>query len=318
MAMRDLYVAIGAVLLSLLIVLSAAATAQRVSAIEAAAPIGGEDYIALVELSGTIDYDAGDVFSASGITPRAVERLVDKVLKDKAAKAVVIVVNSPGGTAASFEVYEHIKRLSRERVVVVYFTGVGTSGAYLISLPADLLVAHPASLVGSVGAIAVLLNFKGLLDKLGINTTTVTSGDLKDVGNPYREIKREDLEYLRDIVKSFAEVFIEKVREHRGDKIADMREVMRAGVYPAERARQLGLVDLVGTLDVAVQKARELANLSSDAPVKRVERDIDIFEIVSRFQPSAMLPKPSPLSVEILLMWPLPQAQEIVVIRPWD
>ncbi|MCS7107027.1 MAG: signal peptide peptidase SppA [Acidilobaceae archaeon] len=316
--MRDLYVAGAAVLLSVLIVLSAVATAQWVRAIEVSAQLAAQEYVALVELYGPIDYDTGDVFGTSGITPRKVERLVDKIIRDKAAKAVVLVVNSPGGTAASFEVYELIKRLSQERVVVVYFTDVGASGAYLMSLPADLLVAHPASLVGSVGAVAVLLNFKGLLDKLGINATTVTSGDLKDVGNPYRELKEEDVEYLREIVMSLAEVFFEKVREHRGDKIVNMREVMRAGVYPAGKAKQLGLVDLVGTLDAAVQKARELANLSSDVPVRRVEPDIDFFEIVSRFQPSMKIPKPSPLSVEILFMWPLPQAYEVVVIRPWD
>ncbi|MFZ8794804.1 MAG: S49 family peptidase, partial [Acidilobaceae archaeon] len=203
-------------------------------------------YVALVELSGVIDYERPLLGGA--ITPGDARSVFDIVKRDPFAKAVVLIVNSPGGTAASFEVYELVRELSREKVVVAYVTGYGTSGGYLIVLPADEIVAHPTAFVGSVGAIAVIVSYKGLMDKLGINATTVKSGDLKDVGNPYRETTSDDIEAVRRLISGVAGVFAEKVREHRGDKIRDYREILRAGVYTGVEAERLGLVDMVGTL----------------------------------------------------------------------
>ncbi|MCX8196205.1 MAG: signal peptide peptidase SppA [Acidilobaceae archaeon] len=318
--MRTALIVAGAIVLSMVVLLTSLAAAFWLLGLreaEVAAPT--EDYIALVELSGVIDYSEDPLFGGDVISPRGVEEIVEGLLKDEKAKAVVLVINSPGGTSAAFEVYEHIKRLSERKVVVVYFTDVGASGGYLIALPADHIVAHPTSLVGSVGAIAALLNYKGLLDKLGIKVAVVESGDLKDVGSPYRELTEEDIEFLRDIVRAVADHFAEKVREHRGDKISDMSEVLRAGVYPGARAKELGLVDEVGTLSDAVSAARRLAGLPEDAPIKRIERPVSILDVLSRLQLPFIKTQPTvPLSVEVLLMWPLPQLPGIVTLSPWD
>jgi len=263
-------------------------------------------YVALLELSGVIDYERPLLGGA--ITPRDVEELVRIVERDPWARAVVLVVNSPGGTMAAFEVYELIKKLSSERVVVAYIMGLGTSGGYLIALPAREIVAHPTALVGSVGAVAIITSYKGLLEKLGVNVTTVKSGDLKDVGSPYREVKDEDLRVVEAIVRDTAKLFLEKVREHRGDKIRDYTEIARAGVYTGLEAEKLGLVDRTGTLEEAVKRARELANLPPDTPLVRVERKVSILDILlGRVQQPITTPAPrKPLSIEVLLIWPLP------------
>jgi protease-4 len=262
-------------------------------------------YVALVELSGVIDYERPLLGGA--ITPRDVREVFDIVKNDPFAKAVVLIVNSPGGTTASFEVYELVRELSREKVVVAYITGYGTSGGYLIVLPADEIVAHPTAFVGSVGAIAVIISYKGLMDKLGINATTVKSGDLKDIGNPYRETTSDDIEAVRRLINGVAGVFAEKVREHRGGKIRDYREVLRAGVYTGVEAERLGLVDMVGTLEDAVRRARELAGLPGDAPALWVERRVSLIDILlGRTSITTPMGGREPLAVEVLLMWPIP------------
>ncbi|MDT7866618.1 MAG: signal peptide peptidase SppA [Desulfurococcales archaeon] len=262
-------------------------------------------YVALVELSGVIDYERPLLGGA--ITPGDARSVFDIVKRDPFAKAVVLIVNSPGGTAASFEVYELVRELSREKVVVAYITGYGTSGGYLIVLPADEIVAHPTAFVGSVGAIAVIISYKGLMDKLGINATTVKSGDLKDIGNPYREATLNDIEAVRRLINGVASVFAEKVREHRGDKIRDYREILRAGVYTGVEAERLGLVDMVGTLEDAIRRARELAGLPGDAPALWVERRVSLIDILlGRTSITTPMGGREPLAVEVLLMWPIP------------
>lgn len=264
-------------------------------------------YVAIVELTGVIDYERPLLGGA--ITPWDVRELLDTIRGDVNAKAVVLVVNSPGGTMAAFEVYELVRGLSEDRVVVVYITGYGTSGGYLIALPAREIVANPTALVGSVGAVAVIISYKGLMEKLGINVTTVKSGDLKDVGNPYRDTRESDVEVIRRIVDGVASVFAEKVREHRGDKIRDYREILRAGVYTGVEAEKLGLVDRIGTLEDAIGRARELAGLPGDTPVRWVERRASILDVMlGRVQPlrAPILVERNPTSVEVLLMWPLP------------
>jgi len=174
-------------------------------------------------------------------------------------------------------------------------------------LPADEIVAHPTAFVGSVGAIAVIISYKGLMDKLGINVTTVKSGDLKDIGNPYREATSDDIEAVRRLINGVAGVFAEKVREHRGDKIRDYREILRAGVYTGVEAERLGLVDMVGTLEDAIGRARELAGLPGDAPALWVERRVSLIDILlGRTSITTLMGGREPLAVEVLLMWPIP------------
>jgi len=262
-------------------------------------------YVALIELSGVIDYERPLLGGA--ITPRDVKGVFDIVKGDPSAKAVVLVVNSPGGTQAAFEVYELVRELSQDKVVVAYITGLGTSGGYLIVLPADEIIAHPTAFIGSVGAVAIIVNYKGLMDKLGVNVTTVKSGDLKDVASPYRETTLDDIEAVRRLINGVAGVFAEKVREHRGDRIRDYREVLRAGVYTGFEAVRLGLVDSTGTLEEAIKRARELAGLPGDAPARWVERRVSLLDVLlGRVSIETPIAGREPLAVEILLMWPLP------------
>lgn len=265
--------------------------------------------VAIIELSGTIDYEAS-LFGGSVITPAIVKRLADQAASDPSVKAVVLVINSPGGTAAAFEVYEILKGLAEKKTTVAFISGYGASGGYLISLPAKEIIASPMALVGSVGAVAIIMSYKGLLDKIGINATTIASGDLKDIGNPYREIEQRDIESIKKLVNDVARDFASKVERHRGGKIRDWREVLRAGVYSGKDAVALGLVDSVGSLEDAIKRAREMAGLPESAPVKRISYQPSIFELLGLKAPKL---KREAMTVEILLMWPIPALSGIIV-----
>ncbi|MFN4046223.1 MAG: signal peptide peptidase SppA, partial [Acidilobaceae archaeon] len=264
----------------------------------------GVSYVAVLELQGVIDYEKPLLGGA--LTPKDVRGLVDVVRGDPAAKAVVLVVNSPGGTAAAFEVYEIVKELARDRVLVAYITGYGTSGGYLVTLPAREIIAHPTAFVGSVGAVAVLVNLRGLYEKLGINVTTVKSGDLKDVGSPYKNLTENDLSVIQSLINDVAGVFASIVREHRGEKIRDWNEILRASIYSGRKAKELGLIDAVGTLEDAIKRARELAGLPEDAPARTIKREVSLIDILLGRIETPKIVSREPLSLEILVMWPLP------------
>lgn len=207
------------------------------------------------------------------ITPELVGKVLHRA-KSEGCRALVLSVNSPGGeVAASHEIYKRFVNFRRETKVpvVVYMEGVVASGGYYISLGADHIVANPGTMTGSVGAVGTLISVKELLDKLGIDIVTVKSGEYKDVGNNFREIRDADIEFMRDLIDKYFEQFARLVKEVRGNKLnpAYEREIFNE-LFLGDEAFEAGLVDEVGTFEDAVAKARELSGLPSDAPVREL------------------------------------------------
>lgn len=272
----------------------------------------GVEYVALVELSGTISYTESPlaIFSGETLTPSKVENLIEIVESDPSAKAVVLVVNSPGGSAAaSEEIYQMISKLAEERVVVAYVAEYGASGGYYISIPSDRIVASPHAVTGSVGAVSMVMNYEGLMEKLGINVETFKSGRLKDIGSSWRSMTDEEREIMQSIVNSVAKIFADRVRNARGDKIRDWELVLTARPFLGTQALELGLVDEVGSLDDAVDLARKLAGLPEYAPAKWIRAPTpSLLELLLGGAGEAK--KPMNLSYEVLMMWPLPSIIE--------
>jgi protease-4 len=269
------------------------------------------EYVGLIELSGTIAYSESPLTLISGnvLTPSEVEQLVRQVSSDPTIKTVVLVINSPGGSAAaSEEIYSMLKKLSEEKVVVSYITEYGASGGYYIALPSREIIASPHALTGSVGAVSIILNFKELMDKLGVKAETFKSGRLKDVGSAWREITDEERSLLMSMIDSIAEVFKERVREHRGTKIKDYDEVFTARPYTGVQALQAGIIDGIGSIDDAVKRACQLAGIPEDSPRRWIRpRAPSILELLLGGGTSEQAMK---LNYEILLMWPLPSILE--------
>ncbi len=283
------------------------ASASFIAIALSAASTSGIEYVALIELSGTISYSESplSIFSGETLTPHQVEDLVGRVEADPFAKAVVLVINSPGGSAAaSEEIYQMIKKLSAEKVVVAYIAEYGASGGYYIALPSKKIIASPHALTGSVGAVSMVINYAELMRKLGIKAEVFKSGSLKDIGSPWREMTDEERKIMQMMVNRIAETFKERVRESRGDKIKDWNAILTARPYLGAQALEVGLVDDVGSLDKAVAEARQLANLPETAPTKWIKpRKPGLLELLFGETSKA---EPMKLSYEVLMMWPLP------------
>ncbi len=273
--------------------------------------------VALLELSGVITYsDTASLLGGGEITPSSVREMVDEVKGDPSYAAVVLVINSPGGSAAaSEEIYGILRGLSQDLPVVAYISEYGASGGYYVALAADEIVASPAALTGSVGAASILLNYAGLAEKLGVKGETFKSGEFKDVGNPWREMTEEERELMQSLIDSSAEIFRQRVWEVRGSKIRDWEGVITARPYTGTQALEVGLVDRVGALDDAIDLARQMAGLPEDAPAEWIRPptpgllDLLLGGAGSRTGGAR-------LSYELLWMWPLPSGLEGLAAGP--
>ncbi|MCC6050404.1 MAG: signal peptide peptidase SppA [Thermofilum sp.] len=296
-------------LVLLSVALSAAVVAVTVAALAlrrpAPLPAAGTGYVALIRIEGAIAYQTSQL-SLLGSTASADDlvQLLDAALKDPLAKAVVLRVNSPGGSAAASEaLYLKVRELAASKPVVAYIEEYGTSGAYMAVLPAARILAANSSIVGSVGVYTSVITYSGLLEKLGVRVYVFKSGELKDVGSSFREPSEEDKRVLQSIVDGIFELFKKRVLAHR--RLANASEVFSGRPFLAEEAVKLGLIDGIGTLDDAVNLAREMAGLPKDAPVRELKPPSPgLLRLL--LGAASLARRPVAPSVEVLAMWPPP------------
>ncbi len=263
-----------ALLLPLIIVLVFAALSLSLIA-SCAIPSSGTgsifgDRIGLLYVEGIITTASpGDsLFFTGGTSSDHIVEVVNQAIEDKGIKALVVRINSPGGSAAaSQEIYNAFKEFSDTgRPVIVSMGDVAASGGYYIAAPADEIFANPATLTGSIGVIMQFLNYEGLLEWANLREETITSGEYKDIGSPSRPMTDEEREMLQEMLDQVHEQFKSAVADGRGfdkDKIAEVSEGM---IYSGEQAYENGLVDELGGLQDAIDRAADLTGLG-DNPV---------------------------------------------------
>jgi protease-4 len=200
---------------------------------------------------------------------------LDKAEKDDSVKAVVLRVNSPGGTVTcSDAMYQLVKRFKDKahKPVVASAQEVAASGAYYVSCAADKIVAQPTSLVGSIGVVFETFQVAGTMQKIGVTSETIKSGSLKDMGSPFRLMKPEEHEVMQGMVEEYFSRFVNIVSSSRPvtelpvANLEKYEEPTYAGTYSGrvfsgEKARALGLVDQLGLLEDAVTLAKTLAKV---------------------------------------------------------
>jgi protease-4 len=231
----------------------------------------GHEKVLVIPVQGNISDSSkrGFVRSRPSLVQEVVSRL-KKAEKDKRIGAVVLQVDSPGGTVTASDVLYHEIASFRERAkvpVVAALMKTATSGAYYISLPADYIMAHPTTVTGSTGVIFLRPKVTGLISKIGVEVIVSKSGKLKDMGSPFRPDTAEEREILQGMIDEFARRFIGLVTTHRNPGEAALATISTARVFLAEEARELGLVDGIGYLDDALARARQLGGLGEDARV---------------------------------------------------
>jgi len=224
------------------------------------------DKIAVISLSGTITIGESSLFSSSTITPQLVRDYLTEAEKDRAVKAVVLRIESPGGEIAPCqEILWEIERIKETKPIVVSMGGTAASGGYYISTQAHKIVALPTTMTGSIGVISYAMNVKGLLDKLGIQIETFTGGKYKDMYWGFRELTPEEEEIMQEMVDEYYEQFIDVVAEGRELSREEVRNLATGQLYSGTEAKELGLVDKLGDLDTAIDLAAELAGI--EAPI---------------------------------------------------
>lgn len=222
--------------------------------------------IVVISLSGTITTGDSSLSFGSTITPGLVRYYLSKAEKDKAVKAIVFRIESPGGEIEPCqEILLEIERAKETKTIVVSMGGMAASGGYYISTQADKIVALPTTQTGSIGVISYAINVKGLLEKLGIQIETFQGGKYKDMYWGLRELTPEEEEIMQGMVNEYYEQFINVVAEGRGLTEKEVRNLATGQLYSGTKAKELGLVDELGDLDIAINLAAEMAGI--EAPI---------------------------------------------------
>jgi protease-4 len=220
--------------------------------------------IAVISLSGTITTGGSSLFSGSTITPDLVRDYLTRAEEDKAVKAIVFRIESPGGEIAPCqEILWEIERVKETKVIVVSMGGTAASGGYYISTQAAKIVALPTTMTGSIGVISAVINVEGLLEKLGIQIEIFKGGKYKDMYRGFREMTPEEEEIMQGMIDEYYEQFIDVVAEGRGLSKEEVRNLATGQIYTGTEAKELGLVDKLGDLDTAIDLAAELAGIEA-------------------------------------------------------
>jgi len=220
-----------------------------------------ENKVAVISLSGPIQSQGtGLLFGGSVISPQFVRDQVEKAKTDMAVKAIVIQVESPGGSAAASQEILNEFELAK-KPIVVSMGDVVASGGYYISAKADKIVALPGTLTGSIGVIVEIPNLKGLFEKLGIKMEVFTAGEHKDMYAGLRELTPEEKVLMQEITDQIYDQFVQVVVEGRGLSEDKVRELATGQLYTGVQAKELGLVDELGGLNTAIDLAASLAGI---------------------------------------------------------
>jgi serine protease SohB len=203
--------------------------------------------VPVVRLSGVIGYTTP---LSPGLTLAGVARTLERAFSIKRAKAVAIVINSPGGSAVqSHLIHGRIRALAAEykKPVIAFVEDVAASGGYMIACAADEIVADPSSIVGSIGVVSASFGFDQAIKKLGIERRVYTAGERKVMLDPFKPEKAEDVRHLKTLQKEIHRRFIGLVKESRDNKLKGPDKTLFSGEFwVADTALELGLIDKLG------------------------------------------------------------------------
>jgi protease-4 len=223
--------------------------------------------VAVVDIDQELSVDGvqPSLFTAGVPGSEDIANAVRDLNKRDDVGAVLFVVNSPGGSVvATREIYDAIKTLDKPKVS--YLREVAASGGYYVASGADYIISDPDALTGSIGVITTVTDMSGLLDKIGVNVTAITSGPHKDIGSEFRNMTPEEQVILQTLINETYDEFRSIVLENRKGKLdmAKFDEITDGRVLSGRQAAKVGLVDQVGSKRDAILKAAQLANITAE------------------------------------------------------
>lgn len=226
----------------------------------------GEKCVAVINIEDelTTYSEEPSLFFSGIVGSEDIAREIENLNKRDDVAAVVFVINSPGGSVvASREIHRAISNLKKPKVA--YFREVAASGGYYIATATDYIISEPYALTGSIGVIFTVIEMSELFKKVGINITEITSGDAKAIGFSKPLTEKERM-ILKSLIDEVFEDFKSAINEGRRGKLnyAKFNEVLDGRILTGKQAKEIGLVDELGSKRDAIKKAASLANLPSD------------------------------------------------------
>lgn len=227
----------------------------------------GKDKILLLDLSGFISGTrrSHSLFSKGPSLQEEIKEALQKAERDDAIKGVILKINSPGGTVTSTDIlYHEMVSFKKKRGIriVACMMDMAASGGYYIATAADEIVAHPTSITGSIGVIALKFNVEGFLDRIGIKNETIKSVEMKDMWSPFRPSTEKERNIIQKIIDRQHSIFIDAIK--RGRKSLTEEEIKRLAdgrIFTADQALEAGLIDGIGYLDDTIESLKRHLNI---------------------------------------------------------
>jgi len=228
-------------------------------------PRTNQPAIAVIYADGTITGDAPGGVDSENVTPSRIRKAVQKAVDDRLVKAIVLRVDSPGGSAsASDEIWQILKQADKQKPVTVSMGRMAASGGYYIACAGRSISADPATITGSIGVVGGKIVIKGLLDTVGINVQPILRGKRAGMLSSQTAWSPEERLFVRDLMTETYDLFTSRVKEGRGAKIKDVAEVAQGRLFTGKAAKEVGLVDEVRTLPETIQASAHTAGIEKN------------------------------------------------------
>lgn len=232
------------------------------------------------------------VIDLTGIITKsdATIKLIHTYRDDPSIKAIVIRIDTPGGSVAPVqEIYSELQKI--EKPIVASMGGTAASGGYYVACAADTIMANPGTLTGSIGVIMQFTRLKGLYDKIGLEHQVIKSGEFKDTGSPFRSLTEEEQTVLQATVDNVYNQFVDTIFEARQSLLSrsEIAELADGRIFSGQQALDLNLLDRLGNLPEAIELAGELANIDGKPKVVRKEKKTSLLEQLLGVQQTPVL-----------------------------
>ena len=236
--------------------------------------------VAVIDITGTILADEDVDFLFEDVTSSDdIRRLIRKADRNDGIRAIVFKINSPGGSAvASEEIAREIQKTNK--TTVAWIREIGTSGAYWIASASDHVIANRMSITGSIGVIASYLGFAGFLQDHNVSYERLVSGNLKDIGSPFKEMTQEEKVLFQKSLDSIHGYFVEEVAKNRNLKKRDVEKIATGQFFIGADAKELGLVDELGGREEVIAYVEE--KIGEEADFVSYETEKGFFESLGK------------------------------------
>lgn len=219
------------------------------------------DKVAVIEVHGVISSTESEgLLGVGGATPRNIRRQIERAEGDSSVKAILLEINSPGGTiVASEAIAEAVK--DAKKPTVAWLGEIAASGGYYVASASDYIVADRGSMTGSIGVIFIFPQYESLLEKVGVKMRVIKAGKFKDIGSPYRNMTEEEEAIVNEWVQDAYNDFIQTVADNRNLSSSYVRTIAEGNIYTGRRAVELKLADQTGTRQEAINIAGHMGGI---------------------------------------------------------